>query len=1136
MLCFLLPTALLAGQQWVGVSSQSPATSHITTSGNTNTSTLISVEVPGFYLNESKLEGKSYKLPQIPDGHPILAKGNPELQKLSFTLQLPVNGNMEVSIVSSKYTEYTDIDIIPSAGDEIRNGSAEKIAKGDVYNTDAFYPGKLIGSDQPFIVRNSRAQAFQVYPFQYNPITRVLRFYYEISINAVNSQEDGINPMIDNDHRTKSIEGIYPAFINQQSSKLKSGQLPSDRGSMLIICPESYRKAIEPLADWRKQTGTATEIVDAAQFADADAIYAFVKNYYYTNSNLAYLLLVGDANKVPTYIFPYGASDNYYSYLAGNDHYPDILVGRFSAETVKNVEVQVSRTLQYEKDPGTDASWLTSVTGIGSTLSPGDDGESDFQHVRNLLKVMNSGSYSKSNEFFDGSQGGADADGNPSTNDIVNKINQGTGVIFYAGHGSLTSWATGSFYRTDVENLDNYGKYPLIWAAACENGNFVNKNCLAEAWLRATNSKGQPTGALAALMASGSQTSYPPMQAQDKIAELLSNPQEGLSTMGAISVKGMMSMNDVYGKAGYQTTDTWILFGDPSLRVRTMTPKQFVAEHKGAIGSGTMSYSFTCNSTGGFACLSYQGNILGTSIVTEGTNTINLDFPVSGDSITLTITALNYLPYISKIEVLNTPVAAVMCTPVNHSKIQSINSSFSWESGDGGIPDYYVFYLGTDNPPSNLVNGQRLTSSQFTAQINFEYNAKYYWKVVSVNNYGSTASKVMDFRTIHGPDEDFEPVFKSRLAWSESGTKSWANDANEHFEGTHSIRSGQINNGEFSSLAYPCEVSNCDFVSFWSKTSSEKGDKLQFIVDGKIIEEWSGLTEWNFHSYRIEAGMHRIEWRYTKNDVAVDGKDAAWLDNIHLPVHVQATANVSETGSVCGNSVFETSATAENYFTITWQTSGDGSFDDANLENAVYKPGTLDLEKKQTTLHMQLKGYDGCQDVEKEIKLAINRLPIINLPSDTIVSSGNSIELDASIDGNITYNWLPSGSNSASVIIDSLASVNGIKAASVTVTNSEGCSATKEIKIHFNNSAVNDTYSIFPNPSNGNFTLEPSKGSAAIDQMSLVDMRGKIVWQKGESTAIIGSQPISINGLAGGAYFLVTENKNGRSLNKVLIN
>jgi hypothetical protein len=1133
--CILIQGVLSAATQWVGVSSQSPAASHITTSGNTTNSTEISVEIPGFYLNSTLFEGKKYKLPQIPDGHPILTKGSPDLQKLTFTLQLPVNGNMEVSIASSKYTEYTDIDIIPSAGDEIRNGNIEKLIKGQSYSIDAFFPGDLVGSQQPFIARNTRAQSFQVYPLQYNPVTRVLRFYYQITIKAVNSQDAGVNPLDDNDYRTKPIEGIKVDYINHPSSLLKSGQLPSERGSMLIICPESYLKAIEPLAEWRRQTGISTEIVGAEQFANSDAIYAFVKNYYKNNSTLAYLLLVGDAEQVPSYMLPYGASDNYYSYLAGNDHYPDILVGRFSAESVKDVEVQAKRTIQYEKDPTADASWLTSATGIASTMTAGDDGESDFQHVRNLIKTLKTTSYNQSNEFYDGSQGEGDADGNPSTGDIITKINQGTGIILYTGHGSPLSMATGSINKSAVESLNNVGKYPLIWAAACENGNFVNKNCIAESWLRATNSEGQPTGALAALMASGSQTSYPPMQAQDKIAELMSNSEEGLSTMGAISVKGMMSMNDVYGNAGYATTDTWILFGDPSLRVRTTTPKQFVVEHPGYIGSGRIAYSFKCNTSGSFACLTNHGTILGTSTVTEGMNNIYLDYPVSGDSITLTITALNYLPYITSIEVINTPGIAGMCLPINHSKLQPISSSFSWDSGDGGNPDYYLFYLGTDNPPTNLVNGQKLTATQIKTQFNFEYNTKYYWKVVSVNSFGSKQSKVMDFKTVFGPDEDFEPIFKSKLSWNESGSQNWQNDATEHFEGTHSIRSGQINNNEFSSLAYPCQVSTCDFVSFWSKTSSESGDKLQFIVDGTTIGEWSGITDWNFHIYKIDAGLHQLEWRYTKNASGATGKDAAWLDNIHLPVHAQASANVAETGSVCGNSIFETSATAANYFTITWQTEGDGSFDDANLENAVYKPGAGDAENKQATLHMHLSGYTGCSDVDKEIHLQVNPLPVITLPSDTIVSNGGSIELDASLDGNMTYSWQPDGSSSPSIIIDSLSTINGIKTASVTVTSSEGCTATKDIRIHFNNPAVNDTYNIFPNPSNGNFTLEPVKGSAVIDQMRLVDRSGRVVWQSGGSLDIIGSQQISIEGLTGGAYFLVAENKNGKSVNNIVI-
>ncbi len=1133
--CLIFLAAGTCAQQWIGVSSSSPSQSIITFSGNTLNSTEISVEIPGYYMPEKQVQGKTFHFPQIPDGHPMLVQGSPELQKLSFTLQLPDKGNMEVSIASSKYIEYIDIDILPSAGNMARNGNNNSITRSETYSIDAFYPGELTDATQPYIIRNTRAQTFQVYPFQYNPVTKVLRFYYQLIFKIVNTGGEGVNPLSNLDNNIKRVEGIESACLNSQRASFKSGQLPSERGSLLIICPKEYQNAIAPLAEWRKQAGTATEVVDAEQFSGPNDIYNFVKDYYYTHGNLAYLLLVGDAKQVPPFVYPYGSSDNYYSYLAGNDHYPDILVGRFSAETAKDVEVQVNRTLQYEKTPGTDASWLTNAMGIASTLSPGDDGESDFQHVRNLLNELKATTYKQANEFFEGSQGEGDAAGNPSASDIINKINLGTGAVFYAGHGSPSSWATGSVTKSAVENLTNYDKYPLIWSAACENGNFAGNYCLAEAWLRASNSDGQPTGAAAVLMSSGTQTSFPPMEAQDKIAEILSNPTEGLSTMGAISVAGMMSMNDIYGSAGFTTTDTWILFGDPSLRIRTATPKQLVAEHKKTIGVGRNSFLVTCNSADGLACISQEGIILGTASITGGSATVYLDRPASGEEMTLTITALNYIPYTAKINVIQNPGNPELCTPLNHSRLQPINSSFSWECGDGGNPDYYLFYLGTDNPPTNLINGWKVTSTQLKTLYNFEYHQVYYWKVVPVNSFGSSESKVMDFTTVFAPDEDFEPVFKSRLNWNDGGTQKWTNDATHYFDGAYSVRSGQIKDNEYSSLVYPCEVTNCDFISFWSKTSSESGDKLQFIIDGKTIGEWSGISEWSFHNYKVEPGLHQIEWRYTKNSENSAGEDAVWLDNIHLPIHVPAFATVTENGTVCEGSAFEASVTAGNYFSVTWNTEGDGYFTDNHLENASYQPGILDFQNMKTTLQMQLKGFDGCPVIDKSINLVINPLPAITLPSDTIISGESTVHLDATLPGNMMYSWQPNNSNSGSVLIDSILSVNGTKKANITITDAYGCTASKDILIHFNNSAIADSFTIFPNPNNGNFTIQPVKGSAVIGQMRLFDRNGKVVWKNEENCTVFGSKQLSIEGVSGGTYYLVTENTSSRSVNPVVI-
>jgi gingipain R len=57
--------------------------------------------------------------------------------------------------------------------------------------------------------------------------------------------------------------------------------------------------------------------------------------------------------------------------------------------------------------------------GIASNQGPGDDGEDDFEHLRNIRSVLSSWHYTNIGEFYDGSQGGGDAAGNPTSASIA---------------------------------------------------------------------------------------------------------------------------------------------------------------------------------------------------------------------------------------------------------------------------------------------------------------------------------------------------------------------------------------------------------------------------------------------------------------------------------------------------------------------------------------------------------------------------------------------------------------------------------------------------------------------------------------------------------------------------------------------
>ena len=69
-------------------------------------------------------------------------------------------------------------------------------------------------------------------------------------------------------------------------------------------------------------------------------------------------------------------------------------------------------------------------------------------------------------------------------------------------------------------------------------------------------------------------------------------------------------------------------------------------------------------------------------------------------------------------------------------------------------------------------------------------------------------------------------------------------------------------------------------------------------------------------------------------------------------------------------------ATAENYSTVSWSTSGDGSFDNMGIINPTYTPGANDILAKEVTLTFTVNGNDPCGSVTDNMVLAINELGI----------------------------------------------------------------------------------------------------------------------------------------------------------------
>lgn len=657
LLILLAASIISRAQSWVDISSQTPQKASTQLLSSNIDESVIKFSISGYSSQTvTTLSGNSI-IPEIEGSTRILEASAPDLPKLSSSLIIPDKDAMKIEVISSSFVEYTNIMIAPSKGNFTRdiNPSSVPYTFGSAYSEDVFYPGKLCQLDDPYILRDYRGQAVQVYPFQYNPVTKVLRVYSDITVKVSKTKGTGMNPFI----RSKALTAVDTEFskiykehfLNYQNSKYTPLE---EHGSMLIICYDTYMSAMQPFVDWKNTIGIPTEMINvAAAGGTAAAIKTYIANYYNTHG-LTFLLLVGDAAQIPTLTVAGGGSDNSYGYILGgtSDHYQEVIVGRFSAENIAHVQTQVNRTIKYEKTPSTIPGLFNKCISIGSDQGPGDDNEMDFEHQRNILTDLMAFTYTSKYEFFDGNQGGQDATGNPTPAQVAVPINAGAGIITYTGHGSDNSWGTSGFSNTNITTLTNTSVWPFIFSVACVNGNFTAGTCFAEGWLRATSGT-QITGAVATLMSTINQSWNPPMEGQDEMVDILTESTAGniKRSFGGISVNGLFKMNDTY--QDYDMTDTWTVFGDPSVMVRTADPMTMSVSHDGTVPDGTTQLLVSSNVEGAYICLTVNHQIIGTGTISGGSTLISFNALSISDTVTVAGTAFNYIPYLGEVTVLN---------------------------------------------------------------------------------------------------------------------------------------------------------------------------------------------------------------------------------------------------------------------------------------------------------------------------------------------------------------------------------------------------------------------------------------------------------------------------------------------------
>lgn len=94
----------------------------------------------------------------------------------------------------------------------------------------------------------------------------------------------------------------------------------------------------------------------------------------------------------------------------------------------------------------------------------------------------------------------------------------------------------------------------------------------------------------------------------------------------------------------------------------------------------------------------------------------------------------------------------------------------------------------------------------------------------------------------------------------------------------------------------------------------------------------------------------------------------------------------------CGASTYTATAAAASFASLQWTGSGDGSFTDDTVEDAVYTPGPGDIASGTVTLTLTVYGIGACTDATDNIVLTV-------LPDTDGDSICNDVDLDDDNDG-----------------------------------------------------------------------------------------------------------------------------------------
>ncbi len=350
----------------------------------------------------------------------------------------------------------------------------------------------------------------------------------------------------------------------------------------IVITHRDFSSSVAPLVKLHESEGESVAVVTTDQIYDAynygeHSPFALRDYLQFAATKWrvrpSAVLLVGDASLDPRNYLGFGnfdfvptrmietaafktASDDWLTDF-NQTGFATIPTGRLPVRTPDEAALLVSKIVNYES--GTSAgSWQNQAVVIADQKI-----DADFTSAANAATAVLAPSL-QVNEIL--------ADGQDPTvvqPQILSALNRGALLVNYTGHGSEEEWSFADLFDdTAATALNNGNQLPMYVLMDCLNGFFqdVYATSLSTSLMLA------PNGGAVAVWASSGFTDAPPQATMDQafLSAWVANPQGPIGT-AILSAKSGITDADV--------RRTWILFGDPEMRLKIPSSMQSTQQH-----------------------------------------------------------------------------------------------------------------------------------------------------------------------------------------------------------------------------------------------------------------------------------------------------------------------------------------------------------------------------------------------------------------------------------------------------------------------------------------------------------------------------------------------------------------------------